>query len=168
MTESLPIMHLKDIVAVASEAKDIGLYGGIRSADNLKLSFINRLDSSLSTLKACEFLRLSTNQIERMVSLAGMDNLKLLSLSRNALKKIERLDDVAETLEELWLSYNKISSLDGLSTCKSLRVCSSFLKYISLNCLNKDSLSLQVLYMAHNEIKDWAEIEKLAAIPTLR
>lgn len=122
MTTSLPIVHLKDICPVASEAKDIGLYGGIRSADNLKLSFINRLDSSLATLKNCEYLRLSTNQIERMVSFAGMEKLRLLSLSRNALKKIERLDDVAETLEELWLSYNKISSLDGLSGLKNLRV----------------------------------------------
>jgi hypothetical protein len=34
----------------------------------------------------------------------------------------ERLEDVAGTLEELWLSYNGVSSLDGLATCSKLRV----------------------------------------------
>ena len=56
-------------------------------------------------------LALSTNAIEKISSLSGMDNLKILSLGRNLIKKIENLDAVAETLEELWLSYNLISSL---------------------------------------------------------
>ena len=43
-----------------------------------------------------------------------MDNLKILSLGRNLIKKIENLDAVAETLEELWLSYNLIASLVSL------------------------------------------------------
>lgn len=47
-------------------------------------------DNSASTLKACERLALSTNQIDRMTSLAGMDSLKILSLSRNMLKKVRR------------------------------------------------------------------------------
>lgn len=40
-----------------------------------------------------------------------MESLQILSLGRNLLKKIEGLDPVAETLEELWLSYNNITSL---------------------------------------------------------
>ncbi len=100
----------------------------------------------MSTLKACERLALSTNQIDRMTSLAGMDALKILTLSRNMLKKIERLEDVAGTLEELWLSYNMISSLDGLAACAAL----------------------QVLYIGQNRIADWAEVDKLAALPLLR
>lgn len=54
--------------------------------------------------------------------------------------------DVAETLEELWLSYNAITSLDGLAACKKL----------------------QVLYLGNNKIADWAELDKLAALPELR
>ncbi len=106
---------------------------------------------------------------------AGMEKLRLLSLSRNKIKKIERLEgacgsrlrkscycgpallltscplpsddaDVADTLEELWLSYNAITSLDGLAPCKKL----------------------QVLYLGNNKIADWAELDKLAALPELR
>ena len=34
----------------------------------------------------------------------------------------ERLEDVAATLEELWISYNQISSLDGIAVCQRLGV----------------------------------------------
>jgi len=51
-----------------------------------------------------------------------MDHLRILSLARNSIKKIERLEDVAATLEELWVSYNQIASLDGLQACSHLRV----------------------------------------------
>ena len=40
-----------------------------------------------------------------------MENLRVLSLGRNVIKKIENLDAVAETLEELWISYNVLQSL---------------------------------------------------------
>lgn len=43
-----------------------------------------------------------------------MENLRILSLGRNLIKKIENLDAVAETLEELWISYNQIT---GLVSC---------------------------------------------------
>lgn len=75
-----------------------------------------------------------------------MENLKILSLSRNQVRKIERLEDVAGTLEELWLSYNSISSLDGLAPCQKLAT----------------------LYVGNNRISDWAEVEKLAALESLR
>lgn len=81
-----------------------------------------------------------------MVPFTGMERLRLLSLSRNCLKRIERLEDVADTLEELWLSYNQISSLDGLEKCTKLRT----------------------LYIGNNKIADLAELDKLAALPELR
>lgn len=59
----------------------------------------------------CSHLSLSTNNIEKISSLTGMENLKILSLGRNTLKKIENLDGVADTLEELWVSYNQIEKL---------------------------------------------------------
>jgi hypothetical protein len=42
-----------------------------------------------------------------------MENLQILSLGRNLVKKIEGLEPVADTLEELWLSYNQIDKLVG-------------------------------------------------------
>jgi hypothetical protein len=40
-----------------------------------------------------------------------MDSLRILSLGRNLLKKIENVEAVADTLQELWLSYNQIEKL---------------------------------------------------------
>ena len=41
-------------------------------------------------------------------------NLKVLSLNRNQIKRIQYLDDVGNTLEQLWLNYNLIDRLDNL------------------------------------------------------
>lgn len=53
---------------------------------------------------------------------------------------------MSATLEELWISYNQISSLDGLAGCTNL----------------------QVLYISNNLIKNWAELDKLAGLEHLR
>ncbi|CAN0543200.1 unnamed protein product, partial [Ectocarpus sp. 12 AP-2014] len=90
-------------------------------------------------------LSLSTNCIDRIIPLAGMKNLKILSLGRNCIKKIEKLDDVAESLEELWISYNQVTTLDGLSNLSNLTR----------------------LYMSNNSVKSWAELDKLAGLEEL-
>ena len=81
-----------------------------------------------------------------MISLNGMSKLRILSLGRNVIKRIEKLEDVGETLEELWISYNQISSLEGLQ---------------GLNVLSS-------LYMSNNNIKSWAELDKIASLPALK
>ena len=95
--------------------------------------------STFPARERCRQLSLSTNQIDRMFPLTGMRKLRILSLGRNLIKKIEKLDDVADTLEELWLSYNQITSLDGLQGLPRL----------------------SVLYLSNNSIRDWNELEKL-------
>ena len=48
---------------------------------------IAKLDAAaLASLKACEHLALSSNGIEKMVNLSGMESLKILSLGRNKVK----------------------------------------------------------------------------------
>lgn len=91
-------------------------------------------------------LSLSTNQIDRMFPMSGMKKLRILSLGRNNIKKIEKLDDVADTLEELWLSYNGVTALDGVQGLVNLRV----------------------LYLSNNNIRDWNELEKLSGLTELR
>ncbi len=56
-------------------------------------------------------LSLSTNNIEKITNLAGLDSLQVLSLGRNQIKKLENLDPLAETLLELWVSYNLLERL---------------------------------------------------------
>lgn len=51
-----------------------------------------------------------------------MDSLKILSLARNQIKKIENLEAVAETLQELWMSYNLLEKLTNLEKLSKLRV----------------------------------------------
>ena len=67
---------------------------------------IDRMDESLNQLEQCTKLSLSTNQIDRIIALPKLKNLKILSLGRNNIKRIMALEDVGQTLEELWLSYN--------------------------------------------------------------
>eukprot|EP01035_Chromulina_nebulosa_P018905 gene18905-24708_t len=107
---------------------------------------ITKLDNSINSLRNCERLALSTNQIEKLVPLNGMQRLKILSVGRNLLKKIERLEDAAGTLEELWCSYNQIATLDGLSSLTNLTT----------------------LYISNNLIKAWTELDKLAGLANLK
>ena len=58
-------------------------------------------------------LSLSTNSIEKISNLTGLENLETLSLGRNIIKKLENLDPVAATLRELWISYNILEKLVG-------------------------------------------------------
>ena len=60
--------------------------------------------------------------------------------------QIERLEDVASTLEELWVSYNQINSLDGISCCSNLTT----------------------LYISNNLIKAWSELDKLVSNVSLK
>lgn len=120
-----------------SEAKKVSLI--------CQLPSIKKMDYKLNDLVSCEHLSLSTNQIDRIMPLPGLKHLKILSLGRNNIKRIEKLDDVADTLEQLWLSYNFIEKMDGVNVLKNLRV----------------------LYLSNNNIKNWDELEKLRDLPKL-
>eukprot|EP00296_Roombia_truncata_P001237 JP436978.1.p1 GENE.JP436978.1~~JP436978.1.p1 ORF type:complete len:200 (-),score=59.35 JP436978.1:44-643(-) len=138
-------MSIKDAIKLweaktelkASEAEEVKMYGMIPS--------ITKMDASLSTLKKCKFLSLSSNQIEKISSLGGMDSLQILSLGRNYIKKIENLDNVADTLEQLWISYNFIEKLMGIDKLKNVKV----------------------LYMSNNLVSKWSEFDRLKEMTSL-
>ena len=67
---------------------------------------IDRLDESINVFLLCEKLSLATNEIERLIPMPKLVNLKILSMGRNCLKSLKHIDDVGATLEQLWLSYN--------------------------------------------------------------
>lgn len=74
-----------------------------------------------------------------------MKNLRILSLGRNYIKSFSGLEAVADTLEELWLSYNLIEKLKGINVLKKLRV----------------------LYLSNNLVKEWVEFNRLQELNTL-
>ncbi len=101
--------------------------------------------NTLSTLNKCEHLSLSSNGIDKMKPMPALRNLKILSLSRNKIKRIGGLDEIGDTLEELWLSYNVIDTLNGLHPCRKLKI----------------------LYLSNNKITKWDEIDKLRDLPKI-
>ena len=69
----------------------------------------------------------------------------MLSLGRNMIKKFENIESIADSVEEIWISYNLIESLSGLDKAKGLKK----------------------LFMSNNKVSKWTEIEKLQANPNL-
>ena len=126
---------------VAAEAEDVRL-----CPISLQAPIIQKMDNSLSQLKKCKHLRLSTNSIDKITGLNGMEQLQILSLGRNQIKRIEGLEAVQDTLEQLWVSYNQIGTLAGIEKLHNL----------------------QVLYMSNNRIDKWPEVERLKELPKLR
>ena len=55
-------------------------------------------------------------------------NLKVLSLGRNSIKSLQGVEGAADTLEQLWISYNQIDKLKPI----------------------RNLAKLHTLYMAHN------------------
>jgi len=107
---------------------------------------MKKMDNKLNDLTACTHLGLSTNCIDRIQPLPGLKNLKILSIGRNNIRKFEKLDDIAGSLEQLWISYNSIDKLDGLANMREL----------------------QILYISNNLIKTFDELYKLKDLPKLQ
>lgn len=136
---------IKDAIKIFEERKGVVATEVEKVEINGMCPPIEKMDATLSTLKGCRHLSLSTNNIEKISSLSGMENLKILSLGRNQIKKIENLDAIADTLEELWMSYNIVATLAGIEKLSALRV----------------------LFLSNNKLTSWAEIDRLAALDKL-
>jgi len=122
----------------ATEAKQVKLY--------FMIPPITKMDgAALCTLTACEHLAISTNNIDKIANLSGMENLRILSLGRNNIKKLENLDGIGGRLEELWISYNPIDKLTGVEKLKTLKV----------------------LFMGNCKVSAEKEFQKLAELPCL-
>ena len=125
---------------------------GISAAEATEVSLIaqnppiERLDDTLNQFENATKLSLSTNVIISMVALPKLTNLKILSLGRNNIQRIRFLEDLSGSLEELWMSYNNVSNLDGLSSLQKLHT----------------------FYISNNKISDWQQIAKCAELSSLR
>lgn len=84
--------------------------------------------------------------IEKINGLAALRHLRVLSLGRNYIKAFTGLEPLADTLEELWISYNFIEKMKGVLGMRRLKV----------------------LHMSNNNVKEWAEVNKLAEMESLK
>ena len=87
---------------------------------------ITRMNASdMVGLSSCEKLSLSSNAITKMQLSKSLRSLKVLSMGRNNLQRLDAsLADVSGTLEELWISYNAVSKLDvGVASYDAHVVC---------------------------------------------
>lgn len=66
-------------------------------------------------------------------------------MARNNIKSFNGIEKLADTLEELWISYNYIDKLKGIMEMKKLKV----------------------LYMSNNLVDSWNEVQKLLKVETL-
>ena len=119
------------------EATEVKLIAMIPSMD--------KMDESLSVFENVTKLSLSTNAIER-IQFLKFKNLQILSIGRNNVKRIQGLEEVSATLLELWISYNQIEKLEGLSSLAKLHT----------------------LFIGNNKVKSWDEVSKLAQLPELK
>eukprot|EP00095_Tigriopus_kingsejongensis_P007799 snap_masked-scaffold370_size193435-processed-gene-0.22 protein:Tk07799 transcript:snap_masked-scaffold370_size193435-processed-gene-0.22-mRNA-1 annotation:"dynein light chain axonemal" len=121
----------------AAESKEIKLIGVSPP--------IEKMEGPFHLLVNLEKFSLSTNMISSISNLQSFKNLRVLSLGRNVLKSLQGVEAAADTLEQLWISYNQIDKLKPL----------------------RNLLKLKVLYMAHNHVREWREFEHMSELPVL-
>lgn len=119
----------------------------LEEVEEISLQFqsppIKTMSDRLAQLASCKKLSISTNNIEEIGFLPP--RIEILAIGRNLLKKIDKIDKAAATLQQLWMSYNNVKSFSSLVACKRLRV----------------------LYAAHNLIDKLSEIDRLGQLPNL-
>ena len=119
----------------------------LEEVEEMSLQFqappIKVMGDRLAQLASCKKLSISTNNIEEIGFLPP--RIEILAIGRNMLKKIDKIDKAAATLQQLWMSYNNVKSFGALVACKRLRV----------------------LYAAHNLIDKISEIDRLGQLPNL-
>ena len=119
----------------------------IEDLEEIHLQFshppITTMTDRLQQLSSCKKLYLSTNNIVDIGPLP--QRIEILSIGRNSLTSLKKIDRAASTLTELWASYNNIKDITPLAQCKKLRV----------------------VYLAYNKLSVTTSVDPLAQLPAL-
>ncbi|XP_018338751.1 PREDICTED: leucine-rich repeat-containing protein 49 [Trachymyrmex septentrionalis] len=153
---------------------------------SLQHNLLTKIESSnLSQLTKLVFLDLYDNQIEKVCDFDFLENLRVLLLGKNRIRRIEGLKQLLK-LEVLDLHGNQIQQITGLENLSSLKVlnlagnniktvgCNDFQGLISLKELNlrrnklkrllgfDETPQLQKLYLSNNDIHKIEDMSSLA------
>ncbi|XP_046834373.1 leucine-rich repeat-containing protein 49 isoform X2 [Vespa crabro] len=124
--------------------------------------------SNFAQLTKLVFLDLYDNQIEKICNLECLENLRLLLMGKNRIKKIEGLMQLCK-LEILDLHGNQIvqiAGLNGLSSLKVLNLAGNIIKTIGCNDFN-GLTSLKELNLRRNKIKKLLGFEDIPQLQKL-
>jgi protein phosphatase 1 regulatory subunit 7 len=124
----------------------------------------------LQQLKMLEELWLGKNKITSLAGgcLAGLPKLRLLSIQSNRLTSLDGIEEVAETLEELYVAQNGLLNLRPLSTLKKLQVLDISGNRIEHLTDLAHLTDLRELWASTNQLSSFDEIEReCKALPNL-
>lgn len=143
---SVPKINITKAISLwEADEKNQGKKLADESEVDLIFRCIDNLDNGINTLINCRKLSLSSNLIIKIPDL-NLPKLEILSLGRNRIKKITGLTFVADTLKQLWISYNEIASLDGV----------------------KDCIKLEALYIGNNMLASYNDLNVLQNLTNLQ
>ncbi len=125
---------------------------GILNLRGIEISDINNI-LGLEELKNLKNLDLSNNNISEIRGLENLSNLLALNLSYNNLKNLKGIENLIN-LEYLNVSNNKVEDLKGISNLANLSTLNITNNYISSIDELKSLKSLKILYLKGNNIKD--------------
>jgi Leucine-rich repeat (LRR) protein len=152
---------------------------GLKGLSNLRKIDLgaNRIrvmdEEELSGLVSLEELWLGKNKIEKITGLEKLTKLRRLDLQSNRLEVVENLTSQVETLEEIYLAHNGITT-EGASHPTGLAQAFQVLNVVDLgrNRLTSANtfahiLTLDELWLSGNKIATFDDIMELSALTNL-
>jgi hypothetical protein len=152
---------------------------GLRGLSNLRKIDLgaNRIrvmdEEELSGLVNLEELWMGKNKIEKITGLEKLVKLRRLDLQSNRLEVVENLTSQVDTLEEIYLAHNGITT-EGASQPTGL---AQDFKVLSVVDLGRNRLTsangfahiktLDELWLSGNKIATFEDIQALSALPSL-
>jgi protein phosphatase 1 regulatory subunit 7 len=159
-----------------NKLKSIKGLGGLKYLKKIDLGAnrIRIMDADeLSGMVNLEELWMGKNKIEEMKGLEKLTKLRRLDLQSNRLTLVENLTSQVETLEEIYLAHNGISSEGALQPTGLAQA----FKVLSVLDLSRNQLTsvngfahiqtLDELWLSGNKISSFDEIQALSALPSL-
>jgi protein phosphatase 1 regulatory subunit 7 len=152
---------------------------GLRGLSNLRKIDLgaNRIrimdEEELSGLVNLEELWMGKNKIEKITGLEKLTKLRRLDLQSNRLEVVENLTSQVDTLEEIYLAHNGITT-EGASQPTGLAQDWKVLSVVDLqrNRLTSANVfahikTLEELWLSGNKISTLEDIQALSALPSL-
>jgi protein phosphatase 1 regulatory subunit 7 len=106
------------------------------------------------------------NKIKKIENL-NLPKLEILSIQSNRITKLENLSHLVN-LEELYISDNGLTCIEGLDSLKSLKVLDLSNNQIEHIENMQGMVNLEEFWFSNNNLKNWEDLEKLTQLSKLK